>query len=69
MYIGSGIKRSGDFLQDAQGHQSSITPPENIPGEPVMQKSLRATWSKLGLIGDKFNRNCLRQNLNLSSQI
>jgi len=36
MYIGSGIKRSGDFLQDAQGHQSSITPPENIPGEPVI---------------------------------
>lgn len=33
MYTGSGIKRSGDFLQDAQGHQSSITSPENIPGE------------------------------------
>lgn len=35
MYIGGGIKRSGDFLQDAQGHQSSITPLENIPGERV----------------------------------
>lgn len=52
MYIGGGIKRSGDFLQDAQGHQSSIAPSENIPGERVfhvMQKSSRATWTRLGL--------------------
>lgn len=51
MYIRGGIKRSGDFLQDAQGHQSPITPSENIPGERIFhvtQKSSRATWTRLG---------------------
>ena len=48
MYIGGRIKRSGDFLQDAQGHQSPITTPENISGEPIQYKFSR-TWIKLGL--------------------
>lgn len=33
MHIGSGIERSGDFLQDAQGHQSSNTPSANLSGD------------------------------------
>lgn len=33
MHIGGGIERSGDFLQDAQGHQSSNTSSANLSGD------------------------------------
>lgn len=54
MYIGGGIKRSGDFLQDAQGHQSSFTPPTNIPGESVMWRFLKSDLdqTRINLIKD-----------------
>lgn len=33
MHIRGGIERSGDFLQDAQGHQPSNTPSANLSGD------------------------------------